>query len=501
MILTNNIDILKNTANIIIEVIQTIGKIIMKVNSKNVIQNEIEENLYYANLQLTTISNNIDALIYISDMQTYKILYVNKYQKEQFGEDLIGKTCWESLHKGMKGPCEFCTNKKLIDSSGKPSGPYIWEIYNKKLKRWYEVHDQAIPWTDGHLVRLEMAMDISKRKIAEAALETSESRLKEAQFITKMGNWELDLLTNNLHWSDEIYRIFDLVPHLFRATYESFLDNIHPDDRNYVSNAYTESVKSRTPYNINHRLLLKNGVEKIVNERCETHYDEKGNPIRSLGTIQDITNQIQTENEIKKQLEEKEIILKEVHHRIKNNFTSIGSLLSLQVNSLTNPEAVSALKDAIGRVSSMQILYEKLLLDDNYYTASLKQYLENLVDEITNLFPASINIAVKKQIDDIRLDTKRLFPVGIIVNELLTNIIKYGFPGRESGLIHISLKKNEGNIILTIHDNGVGLPENFDINEQKGFGLLLIKMLSRQLNGNFTIENNNGTRSTLEFTI
>ena len=209
----------------------------------------------------------------------------------------------------------------------------------------------------------------------------------------------------------------------------------------------------------------------------------------------------QAENGIKHQLLEKEIILKEVHHRIKNNIASIGSLLSLQLQSLTNPEAVSVLQDAVGRVNSMQILYEKLLPTDDYQVTSLKEYLNNLIDEIIHLFPVNINIAVEKQIDDIQLEPRRLFPIGIIVNELLTNTIKYGFTGRDSGLIQITLREEQRDVTLTIQDNGVGLPEGFDIDKQKGFGLLLIKMLSDQLGGSFTINNNNGTISTLKFNI
>ncbi len=205
------------------------------------------------------------------------------------------------------------------------------------------------------------------------------------------------------------------------------------------------------------------------------------------------------EKEIKYQLKEKETILKEVHHRIKNNFASIVSLLSLQAQSTSTIEVQSALNDAIGRVDSMQVLYEKLLLSDNFQTTSVKEYLDNLITDIVNLFLDNIDIAVDKQIDDFQLDPKLLVPVGIIVNELLTNIMKYAFSDRTSGSIEIIVKENQKNIILIIQDNGKGLPEGFDLDIQEGFGLMLIRMLCEQLKGNFIIENKNGTRCTLEF--
>ncbi len=215
----------------------------------------------------------------------------------------------------------------------------------------------------------------------------------------------------------------------------------------------------------------------------------------------EITEHKLTEDEVKRQLSEKEIILKEVHHRIKNNFTSIGSLLSIQVQAISNPEAISALQDAIGRVNSMSVLYKKLLLADDYSVTSLKEYLDNLIDEIISIFPGTTKVTVKKQIDDFQLDPKRLVSIGIIVNELLTNIMKYAFTGIDSSIIKVTLKEDQGNVTLTIQDNGNGLPEGFNIDTQKGFGLMLVKMLIQQLDGNFSIENHEGTRSTVQFRI
>ncbi|MFZ2161113.1 MAG: PAS domain S-box protein [Sideroxyarcus sp.] len=131
--------------------------------------------------------------------------------------------------------------------------------------------------------------DITERKRAEAELRHSEAGLKEAERIALLGNWELDLVANVLSWSDEIYRIFELDPNLFGATYEAFLNAIHPDDRDLVNQAYSDSLKNRTPYDIVHRLLMQDGRVKYVNERCETYFDDAGKPLLSIGTVQDIT--------------------------------------------------------------------------------------------------------------------------------------------------------------------------------------------------------------------
>ena len=127
------------------------------------------------------------------------------------------------------------------------------------------------------------------------SLHTSERRLIEAQQITQTGNWELNLIGNTLHWSDQIYRIFELDPNGFQPSYEAFLNAIHPDDRDKVNQAYQNSVANQTHYEIAHRLLTRDGHVKWVNERCETYYDDQGKPVRSAGTVQDITVQKQLE--------------------------------------------------------------------------------------------------------------------------------------------------------------------------------------------------------------
>ena len=123
-------------------------------------------------------------------------------------------------------------------------------------------------------------------------------RLEEAQRLGEIGSWELDLVTNRLYWSDEVYRMFEIDQEEFDATFESFLDRIHPDDRERVKLKYNHSVKTNSPYEITHRLVLKDGSIKFVNERGKTFYDDNGNAIRSIGTVQDITERKLAERQL-----------------------------------------------------------------------------------------------------------------------------------------------------------------------------------------------------------
>ncbi len=153
--------------------------------------------------------------------------------------------------------------------------------------------------SEEHAVVL-ISTDITGRKKAEQRLRESERGLREAQRLAQVGSWELDLITDTLYWSDEVYNIFGLDPDQFEATYEAFLDAIHPDDRTYVRNAYDDSVRNKTPYDIQHRLLLDDGATlKFVSERCETLYDDTGKAVRSIGTVQDITERKRVEEELR----------------------------------------------------------------------------------------------------------------------------------------------------------------------------------------------------------
>lgn len=152
--------------------------------------------------------------------------------------------------------------------------------------------------------------DITKLQQTYDVLKKSETLLKEAAQVANLGYWELDLVQNKLIWSEEVYRMFEVDPNKFEATYESFLEKIHPDDREMVNSAYTDSLKNKTNYSIEHRLLMKNGSIKYVYEHCKTNFDKSGNPLRSIGTVQDISEFKESVNKLHKS-EEKYRILAE----------------------------------------------------------------------------------------------------------------------------------------------------------------------------------------------
>jgi PAS domain S-box-containing protein len=353
-----------------------------------------------------------------------------------------------------------------------------------------------------------LVINISDRKLAEEALRASEAKQSNALQMTNAGHWEYDVDRDLFTFNDNFYRIFRTTAAAVGGYQMSSAEYArrfcHPDDAAQVGEETRGAIASPDPNysrQIEHRILYADGEVGHIAVRFFVVKDAQGRTIKTYGVNQDISGRKKAQQEIQRQLTEKEILLKEVHHRIKNNFASIGGLLSMHMQAVTSPEAVAALQDAIGRVDSMRLLYEKLLLGGDFQDASAKNYVESLATSVVSLFPDLAKVKLGMDVDEFKLDPKRLFPLGIIINELLTNIMKHAFAGKKSGAITLSLAKNGSRVTLTVQDNGVGLPSGFDISASRGFGLMLVKMLSQQLGGSFSIEKHKGTRCRLEFDI
>ncbi len=213
------------------------------------------------------------------------------------------------------------------------------------------------------------------------------------------------------------------------------------------------------------------------------------------------------EEKIQLLLSEKELILSEVHHRIKNNMNTIHGLLKLQSYALKDASAIAALDNSAGRVQSMMHLYDKLYRSMDVQNLSVLDYIPSLVDEILKNFPEGETVKIEKIINDFILDAKRLQTLGIIINELLTNIMKYAFTGRDDRKIVVeaglnpSGTKQDSVVSIAIGDNGLGMPETVDFVNSTGFGLQLVVMLVKELKGVLRFEKKNGTRIIIEFDI
>lgn len=237
--------------------------------------------------------NDTRGVIIYSNVAHHRILGL------QPGE-LIGRQIWDFQSDPGEASRLQDLLARLIEEQPPPK-PFVTRNLTGDGRRvtleitWDYVRD-----VDGLLTGfISVISDVTDRERAARALKRSESNLVEAQRVAQLGSWELDLVDNRLWWSDQVYRIFGIDRERFGASYEAFLNATHPDDREWVNQAFRDSLDRGEPYDIVHRLLLPDGRIRYVNERCKTDYDETGRPVRSLGTVQDITERYEIEEALR----------------------------------------------------------------------------------------------------------------------------------------------------------------------------------------------------------
>lgn len=223
-----------------------------------------QEELSLSFERFKTVLDGIDGLIYVADMENYELLFVNKYGRDIFGENLIGRVCWQTLQFGQDGPCPFCTNARLIDANGNATGTYVWQFQNTVTNSWFECHDQAIQWTDNHLVRLEIATDITQNKLSAIALAGEKERLEA--ITENIPGVVFQFYVPNTgepgvrYTSSKLLDIFGLEfiddpPSLL----QTFIGNIHEEDRQSFIDSVQEVSEKQIPWRWSGRYVKPSG--------------------------------------------------------------------------------------------------------------------------------------------------------------------------------------------------------------------------------------------------
>ncbi len=216
--------------------------------------------------------------------------------------------------------------------------------------------------------------------------------------------------------------------------------------------------------------------------------NSKHKPLYLISVINDITERKKAEEEIIRSLREKEVLLKEIHHRVKNNLNIVTSLLELKKETLTNSEAIDAINDSISRMRSMAIIHEKLYSSEDLGKIFIKEYLMELGNILLSNYDASGDIELALEAEKISMDINFMIPFGLIINEMMTNSIKYAFKGIRGGKISVKVYIEEaGSLVVEFCDNGVGIPPSIDIRKPRTLVLEIINDLTRQLKGSFEL--------------
>jgi PAS domain S-box-containing protein len=229
-------------------------------------------------------------------------------------------------------------------------------------------------------------------------------------------------------------------------------------------------------------------------------FDRHGQLQGTVCVATDISDRKAAEQQLRTSLSEKEVLLKEVHHRVKNNLQIISSLLNLQAQATPAPEAARALRDSQSRIHSMSLIHEQLYRSDNLASIDFAEYVRELTTHVSrSVGAATRDVSVRVDVQPTPLSIELAVPCGMIVNELVTNAMEHAFPDGRSGEIRVGFRSYDRRLELTVCDNGVGLTPLDDKGDAQSLGLKVVRALAEQIGGTLQLKHHDGTQCTVEF--
>ncbi len=366
---------------------------------------------------------------------------------------------------------------------------------------------------DGHLVDVELSVtydrslgdlffsfvrDISARKRTEISLRENEEKYRLIFESSMDAIYQLDLKGNTTFMNGAGAKMFGYSPEEIVGQHLSFL--VSESNVGKATMALHEAISGK---NAQGEILIRhrNGNEFTVNYSLAP-LKKEDQIVGVTGISRDITDRLkEEEKQLRESLAEKESLLKEIHHRVKNNMQIISSLLSLQSMQSSNSEVQVAIRDSQNRVKTMGLIHEKLYQTENLAKIEFSDYVGSLTEYLATTYaPSSRKVQIIIAAKDIFLSADTAIPCGLIITELVTNSFKYAFLERQQGRIDITMTRNDENrIILSISDNGCGLPDGFNIDEADSLGMSLVQNLARQLDATMTFQNDSGAVCRFEF--
>ncbi len=341
---------------------------------------------------------------------------------------------------------------------------------------------------------------IEQRKTQEKKSDENNQLFHELTFTSPVGIWRSDLDGNCLYLNNHCAELIGISPQ--DALGKNWFKNIHPDDRKNLSSIWKEAEKSSTNFEYECRYLTpKEKTTKVVG-RIIFEKNSGGKAVGYIGTIADITNFKTLEDNLKKSIQEKEILLKELHHRIKNNLQVVSGLLHLQEGNVNDPELLNILKESQNRILSIALVHDRILESENFSQIDIEKYIHTLIKQLFSIYGAKdFNISLDIEVCVKSFDFDKSIYCGLIINELVSNSLKYAFQKNQNNQLQIHVLNTDGNKTkLIVADNGIGFAENFCLENNSSIGLKVVSLLVKsQLEGRVSLDKSKGAKFEIVF--
>lgn len=334
------------------------------------------------------------------------------------------------------------------------------------------------------------------------ALQQSERRFALAVQGSSDGLWDADLVRDEGFFSERFCELLGYTKDELRPHALLWSELVHAEDRATTYEAIARHLETNAPLDVETRLITKSGTPRWFRLRGQAVRDERGVPTRMAGSLTDISadkaaaQAIESLNtvldqrvqertaELSAMLREREVLLREIHHRVKNNLQVISSLINLQRVRFPGDAATEALRQCQGRVLTIARVHELLYRANDASRIPLAEYVKALVAGIEDMGARTPRVRIETDIDDVSLSVESGVPCGLILNELITNALKHGFTGERSGSVRVAVRRLAGTeLSLEVSDDGLGLPPGFDPNHSASLGLTITRLLAHQLKG------------------
>ncbi len=494
-----------------------------------------EKSMQLSQQTMRTVLDNINANIYVADFDTWEILFANKKVKDELGDEIEGKKCWQVIQKNKNAPCDYCPNPKLLDKNKRPTGLYHWEAWNENMQRWYECTDAAIEWVDGHLVHMEYATDVTNRKKAEEALRQSEEMYRQLTVASPDAIIVCSPMGHIMYMSPKAKGLFLIDDHKNVESLRLYR-YVHQHDMQRAFEMFRLFVQDSVAFLPQLLLKRSDGSEFFGEISSASVKDAEGQTTSVIMIIRDITERKMSEMELiraKEKAEEsdklKSAFLANMSHEIRTPINGIIGFLNFLADDNLTPKRRQEYINVVNN-SSVQLVK---LIDDIIDVAKIEakqmsirpvpfrinEFMNDLQVFFETFLQANNKDKIALILDDSQfIDQCVTFVDPMRLRQVLTNLIGNAIKFTEKGYIRFAYSLLESDKLeFVVEDSGIGLAQDqleviFERFRQAeltnsrrfggtGLGLTISRSLVQMMGGDVHVESVEGVGSTFSFTV